>query len=299
MCYNSRVASLSIVIVNFNTRDLLRDCLHSVFASQGVETLDVWVVDNASADGSAAMVAAEFPNARLIANPDNHGYAYANNLALRQCRSDYALLLNPDTVLPPDALARTIAFFEQQPDAGVVGPRLVRLDGSLDMACRRSFPTPEVSFYHMVGLSRLFPRSRRFGRYNMTFLAEDQTAEVDSVVGAYMMLRGEILAQVGLLDEQFFMYAEDLDWCKRIKEAVNPRTRRPWQVWYLPSVQVLHVKRASSTGSARAQQAFNDTMLQFYRKHYAAATPFWLDRLVVGGISLRAALVRLRAGRAA
>ncbi|MBI5878265.1 MAG: glycosyltransferase family 2 protein [Chloroflexi bacterium] len=289
------MASLSIVIVNFNTCELLRDCLRSVLASQAIAVPEVWVVDNASSDGSAAMVRAEFPSVRLIANADNRGYAYANNLALRQCRADFVLLLNPDTVLPPDALARTLEFFAAHPDAGVVGPRLVRPDGSLDMACRRSFPTPEVSFYRMAGLSRLFPRSPRFGRYNMTFLSAEQTAEVDSVVGAFMLVRGEILSQVGLLDEQFFMYAEDLDWCKRIKEAANPRTGRPWQVWYASHVHVLHVKRAASTGSVRAQQAFNDTMLQFYRKHYAATTPFWLDRLVVGGITLRGLLVRMRA----
>ena len=178
------------------------------------------------------MVGTEFPQARVIASPENRGFAAANNLALRGCRADFVLLLNPDTILPPDALAQAIAFLNDRPDAGVVGPRLVRPDGSLDLACRRSFPTPEISFYRMVGLSRLFPKSRMFGRYNMTYLDPAQTTEVDAVVGACMLIRGELLAQVGLLDEQFFMYAEDLDWCKRIKEAVNPRTGRHWQVWY-------------------------------------------------------------------
>jgi N-acetylglucosaminyl-diphospho-decaprenol L-rhamnosyltransferase len=293
------VPELCIVIVNYNTRDLLRDCLRSVFASQAVPSLETWVVDNASGDGSAEMVRAEFPQVRLIANKDNRGYAAANNLALKQCQAKYVLLLNPDTVLPPEALAQAIDFLATHPDAGVVGPKLVRLDGSLDLACRRSFPTPEISFYRMVGLSRLFPKSRLFGRYNLTYLDPAQTAQVDSVVGAFMLVRAELLRQVGLLDEQFFMYAEDLDWCKRIKEAANPRTGQHWQVWYYPVVQVLHVKRASSSASARAQQAFNETMLQFYRKHYAPSTPFWLDWLVVGGISLRGWLVRLQSGQAA
>ena len=244
------------------------------------------------------MVRAEFPQARLVGNTENRGYAYANNLALRQCRADFVLLLNPDTIVPPDAFAQSVAFFAEHPDAGVVGPKLVRRDGSLDLACRRAFPTPEVSFYRMLGLSRLFPKSRRFGRYNMTFLDPDESAEVDAVVGAYMMVRGELPAQVGVLDEQFFMYAEDLDWCKRMKEAVNPRTGQHWQVWYNARVQVLHVKRAASTGNARAQRAFNDTMLQFYRKHYAAQTPFWLDRLVVGGIAMRGLVTRMRSERA-
>ena len=157
----------------------------------------------------------------------------------------------------------------------------------------------QISFYRMVGLSRLFPKSRLFGRYNLTYLDPAQTAEVDSVVGAFMLVRAELLRQVGLLDEQFFMYAEDLDWCKRIKDAVNPRSRRHWEVWYYPAIQVLHVKRASSLRSGRAQKAFNDTMLQFYRKHYAAGTPFWLDWLVVGGITLRGWFTRLHPWQAA
>jgi N-acetylglucosaminyl-diphospho-decaprenol L-rhamnosyltransferase len=293
------VTDLCIVIVNYNTRDLLRNCLKSVFASQRVRCIEVSVVDNASSDGSADMVRAEFPNVRLIASSENRGYAAANNLALCGCHATYALLLNPDTVLPPDALAKAIEFMEMHRDAGVVGPKLVRPDGSLDLACRRSFPTPAVSFYRMVGLSFLFPRSHVFGRYNMTYLKPDQMAEVDAVVGAFMLVRGEILQQVGLLDEQFFMYAEDLDWCKRIKEAVNPRTGHHWQVWYYPAITVLHVKRASSARSVRAQRAFNETMLQFYRKHYAPSTPFWLDWLVVAGIALRGWLMRLRSWQTA
>jgi N-acetylglucosaminyl-diphospho-decaprenol L-rhamnosyltransferase len=288
------VSDLCVVIVNYNTRDLLRDCLRSVFASRGVGELAVCVVDNASSDGSAAMVGTVFPQVRVIASHENRGFAAANNLALRNCRSAFVLLLNPDTILPQDALAQAIAFLANHPDAGVVGPKLMRPDGSLDLACRRSFPTPEISFYRMTGLSRLFPKSRLFGRYNLTYLDPNQTTEVDAVVGAFMLLRGELLEQVGLLDEQFFMYAEDLDWCKRIKETVNPQTRRHWQVWYDPAIQVQHVKRASSSRSVKAQRAFNDTMLQFYRKHYATSTPFWLNGLVVGGIVLRGWLVRLR-----
>jgi hypothetical protein len=289
---------LCIVIVNYNTRDLLRACLRSVFASQGVGDLMVYVVDNASPDGSAAMVRDEFPQARLIVNEQNLGYAAANNLALRQSNARYVLLLNPDTVLPRDALAQAIAFMGAHPNAGAMGPKLVRPDGSLDLACRRSFPTPAVSCYRMLGLSQLFPRSRIFGRYNLTYLDPAVTTEVDSVVGAFMLARGVLLTQVGLLDEQFFMYAEDLDWCKRIKESINPCTGQHWQVWYDASITVLHVKRAASAHSPRAQRAFNETMLQFYRKHYAATTPFWLDWLVVGGIALRGLMARAQEWRA-
>ncbi len=277
---------LGIVIVNYNTCELLRRCLQTVFASVGV-TARVCVVDNASADGSADMVAAEFPQVVLIANAENLGYPTANNQGLRALgftpQADapprFALLLNPDTELPPDALAKVVAFMASHPEAGVVGPKLERLDGSLDLACRRSFPTVKISFYHMTGLSRLFPRSRRFGQYNLTYLDPDETVEVDSVVGAFMLVRTAALLQVGLLDETFFMYGEDLDWAYRLKQA-------GWKVYYYPEVTVLHVKRASSRQNPRARVEFWRAMEIFYRKHYAAETPRPLHYLVVGAVRL-------------
>jgi GT2 family glycosyltransferase len=157
----------------------------------------------------------------------------------------------------------------------------------LDLACRRSFPTPEVSFYRLIGLSRLFPHSRRFGRYNLTYLDPDQVAEVDSVVGAFMLVRSEAVAQAGLMDEQFFMYGEDLDWAYRIKSA-------GWKIYYNPAVTVLHIKRAASRHSKRAQIEFYRAMDIFYRKHYAAQTPWWLHLLIVGAISSRLKLEKLR-----
>ncbi|MGD2146573.1 MAG: glycosyltransferase, partial [Anaerolineae bacterium] len=210
---------LGIVVVSYNTRQLLHACLRSVYASQGDFVFRVCVVDNASADGSPDMVAEAFPEAILIANEENLGYPAANNQGLRafgfvdqsgssasataQSASlpSFTLLLNSDTELPADALAAMLAFMADHPRAGAAGPRLVRPDGSLDLACRRSFPSPEVSFYRMIGLSRLFPRSRRFGRYNLTYLDPTQVAEVDSVVGAFMLVRKEAILQVGLMDE--------------------------------------------------------------------------------------------------
>jgi len=283
---------LSIIIVNYNTHDRLRDCLRSVYASGGDFAFEVWVVDNASTDGSAAMVREEFPQAQLIESPVNGGYAYANNLGLRAAGFDpqtsdprpqppkYALLLNPDTVLPPRALAEMLAFMEVHPEAGAAGPKLVLADGRLDLACRRSFPTPEVAFYRLVGLSKLFPRSRRFARYNLTYLDPDEEAEVDSVVGAFMMVRGEAIQQVGLLDERFFLYGEDLDWALRLKEA-------GWKIYYNPRVAVLHYKREATRHSSRARYEFYRAMYLFYRKHYAAQTPFWLHWIILGGIALR------------
>lgn len=286
---------LVVVIVNYNTRELLRGCLGSIFVSEGQLSFEVCVVDNASSDGSAEMVRAEFPGVQLIANRENAGFARANNLGLRQYgfgrkggqTPRYALLLNPDTLLPPHALKTMLEFMDGRPDVGVAGPKLVLPDGQLDLACRRSFPSPEVSFYRMIGLSRLFPRHARFGRYNLTYLDPDQTAEVDSVVGAFMLVRGEAVAQVGLLDERYFMYGEDLDWAFRIKGA-------GWKVVYYPAVTVLHIKRAASQHSSKAQLEFYRAMDIFYRQHYAAETPRWLHWLILSAIRGRWLLVHLR-----
>lgn len=287
---------LGIVILNWNTRDLLRACLHSVLASRGPLAFEVCVVDNASGDGSAAMVRAEFPQVRLVENPVNNGYAAGNNLGLRvfgfgapapAAPPRYALLLNPDTVVPATALAELVAYLDAHPEAGVAGPKLVLPDGRLDLACRRSFPTPEVSFWRLTGLSRLFPRSRRFGRYNLTYLDPDVETEVDAVVGACMLVRGEAIARAGLLDEHFFMYGEDLDWALAIRQA-------GWGARYYPRVTVLHVKRAASRRSRKAQIAFHEAMLYFYNKHYARVTPFWLGALVVLGIRLNLAVTIMR-----
>lgn len=286
---------LAIVVVSYNVCDLLRRCLKSVFASQGDFSFQVCVLDNASADRSVPMVRDEFPQVHLIASQKNLGYSAGNNAALRsfgrwqpQDGEDdfrpparYALLLNPDTELPPTALRDMLAFMDDHPKTGAAGPKLVLPNGDLDMACRRSFPSPEIIFYRVIQLSRLFPKSRRFGRYNLTYLDPDELTEVDSVVGAFMMVRAETLTQVGLMDERFFMYGEDLDWAKRIKEA-------GWKVFYNPGVQVLHVKRASSRQNRkRTRFEFERANLLFYRKHYQATTPPWLNALILTAVAVR------------
>jgi N-acetylglucosaminyl-diphospho-decaprenol L-rhamnosyltransferase len=277
----SNVLDLSVVIVNWNTKDLLRGCLTSLYDSEGDFSFETVVVDNCSSDGSAEMVREEFPQVHLIESEINGGYAYANNQGLRCFHARYYLLLNPDTVLPPDALRRMLEFLDNHPEVGIAGPKLVMADGELDMACRRSFPTPENSFYKLFGLSRFFPNSERFGRYNLTYLDPDQVAEVDSVVGAFMMVRREVVEEVGCLDEQYFMYAEDLDWALRAKRA-------GWKVYYYPEVTVLHYKRQSSQQNKdRSNYEFWRAMYIFYRKHYAHETPLWLHYLVLGGLSVR------------
>jgi N-acetylglucosaminyl-diphospho-decaprenol L-rhamnosyltransferase len=207
----------------------------------------------------------------------------------------FALLLNPDTVVPPEALGQMLAFCEEHPAAGVVGPKLIRLDGSLDKACRRSFPTPESALWHLARVDHIFPKSRRFARYDLTYLDPDVVTQVDAVVGAFMLVRREAIRQVGLLDEHFWMYGEDLDWAKRIKDG-------GWQVWYNPAVVVLHIKEAASRHSYRARVEFYRALVLFYEKHYRSQTPCWLDWCIRSGIAFFGGLDllwrRLRIGRA-
>lgn len=303
---------LAIVIVSYNTRDLLRDCLRSIEPHTSALELDTWVVDNHSRDGSADMVRAEFPHVHVIASQRNGGYAYANNLALRavlaaelsglsseqsktnaaasssdsagstqHSTADYVLLLNPDTVVPAGALDALVAFMQANSAVGACGPKLIMADGKLDLACRRSFPTPGAFIYHAIGLSKLFPRSRRFGSYNMTYLPDDMQTEVDSVVGACMLVRAGVAREVGLLDETYFMYGEDLDWAFRIKQY-------GWKIMYVPSVSVHHYKRASSNQRPiQSIRAFYDAMRVFHRKHYAPTTPAPLNFAIEAGITLK------------
>lgn len=287
---------LGVVILSYNTRELLRACLHSILDGHERIAYALCVVDNASQDGSAEMVAAEFPQMHLIRNDSNPGYSAGNNLGLRWfgfghkavAQEDpvtprYALLLNPDTLLPPGTLTQMTEFLDGHPQAGVAGPRVRRPDGSLDKACRRSFPTPQISFYRMIGLARLFPNHPRFNAYNLGHLPEDGVYPVDAVVGAYMQVRREAMEDVGLLDEEFYMYGEDLDWAKRIQDA-------GWEVWYNGQAQITHVKEAASQYSGRSRVAFYEAMWIFYRKHYRAQTNWFLDKAILVGIGVKGGL---------
>ena len=311
------MARLAVVILNYNRGDLLRACLRSIEQAQSRHDVQVWVVDNASADDSVSVVRNEFPTVRLLVSERNGGFAAGNNLALREImgphpltpspvasdgrggidltsplptlatgegpgvRADYIMLLNNDTEVASGTLDALVDYLEAHADAGAVGPKVLLMDGSLDLACRRSFPTPEVSFYRMTGLSRLFPRSPRFGRYNMTYRDVDDEVEVDALVGAAMMLRAGVVREVGLLDERFFMYGEDLDWCFRIKSY-------GWRIVYVPRAVVHHHKRAASTRRAIPSiRAFYDAMRIFHRKHYARRTVAPLNWIVEASITAK------------
>ncbi len=284
-----------VIIPNYNTADYLVRCLNSLRAQQGGLPLEVYVVDNASGDESVTRVRQDYPEVHLLTSERNGGFAWAVNRALRLILDGrpkpptpyYALLLNPDTELPPDALRKMVAFMEAHPEAGAAGPKLVLGDGKMDLACRRSFPTADVAFFRLFGLSRLFPRSRLFGRYNLTYLDPDQTTEVDALSGAFMLVRGQVVEEVGLLDEAFFLYGEDLDWAYRIKA-------RGWKVYYYSQVEVRHWKRASSRTRARESlRDFYRAMRIFHRKHLASRYPKPVNFLIELGISLREGLALL------
>lgn len=264
---------LSVVLVSYNTRDLLEQALRSALeATAGLQT-EVFVVDNASRDGSAEMVAEKFPQVKLIRSPRNLGFAGGNNLALRQVQGRHVLLLNTDTVVRRDTLSCLVAFLDAHPEAGAVGCKILNPDGTLQLACRRGFPTPMAAFCKVSGLSRLFPRSRRLAAYNLTYLDPEQTSEVDALSGSCMMVRKAAMDQVGLLDEDYFMYGEDLDWCYRLRQA-------GWRIYYEPRTAIVHFKGESG----RAEQMkvlyrFYEAMSIFVRKHMQQRYryfPLWL-----------------------
>jgi len=273
------MSELSVIIVNYNTGALLRKCLDSVWP-QRPPGCEVFVVDNASADGSVEGLEAAFPGLRLIRNGRNDGYARANNQALRLAGGQYALLLNPDVTLEPGALAAALAYMDSQPYVGILGPRILRPDGRLDPPARRSFKTPGTYLYKALGLSRLFPRHPRFGRYYLSYLDEMATADVDSVVGAFLLIRREVIERIGLLDERFFMYCEDEDWCWRAKQA-------GWRVVYYPAAVVRH-SRGSSTSKHPFRMAYHlhRSYFLYHRKNIAPRYPAIVNAAVYAGIAL-------------
>ena len=271
---------LSVIIVNYNVRPFLENALVSLQKALTGLQGEIVVVDNASDDGSVEMVRSKFPHVRLIANSRNTGFAEANNRALEQASGRYVLLINPDTIVQEDTLRTMITFFERNPDAGLAGCTILNPDGSLQLACRRSFPTPWVAFTKIIGLSSLFPKAKLFGRYNLTYLNPDETYEVDAVSGSFMFVRREVLNQVGGLDEQFFMYGEDLDWCYRIQRA-------GWKIFYVHSTKIIHYKGESAKRSDLDEvRLFYDAMHLFVKKHFRRPSVSHL--ILRGGIALRA-----------
>ncbi|AFH59680.1 glycosyltransferase family 2 protein [Paenibacillus caseinilyticus] len=271
---------LSIIILNYNTRELTLQCLESVYQSQGC-SFEVIVVDNASKDDSVATIGREYPSVTLVANSANVGYSKGNNQGMRLAKGRYILLLNSDTVIEPDTLKIMVDLMDKNPRFGAAGCKIVLPDGSLDKACKRGFPTPSASFYYAFGISKLFPKSAKFNQYQLSHLDPDEEYPVDCLVGAFMMVRKEAIERVGMLDEEFFMYGEDIDWCYRIKQA-------GWGIYYYPRTQIIHYKGASSRRKPfKIIYEFHRAMFLFHKKHFQRKYSFVTNGLVYAGISIK------------
>ena len=241
---------LSIVIVNYNVKYFLEQCIHSCQkAMNQMKSVhsdwdsEIWVVDNNSVDGSVEMVRERFPNVKLIANKDNKGFSMANNQAIRESHGDYALLLNPDTVVEEDTFLSCIEFMEANPDGGGLGVKMIDGKGHFLPESKRGLPAPDVAFYKIFGFSSLFPKSKVFGKYHLGFLDKEETHEVDVLAGAFMLLRRKTLDEIGLLDETFFMYGEDIDLSYRI-------TKGGYKNYYYPKTRIIHYKGESTKKTA-------------------------------------------------
>ena len=269
---------LSIGIVSWNTRDLLDACLRSIATAPDAVTREVIVVDNASADDTAEMVRDRHPDVTLIANADNRGYAAGNNQAIAAASGELILLLNPDIVVHPGGLETLVGVLRERPEAGAVAPRLILPDGSVQASCR-SFPTPDVVLYEALGLSRFFPRSRRFGKYRMTWWGYDDERPVDQPMASAFMVRRAVLDQVGGMDEDFPIFFNDVDLCKRIREA-------GWEIRFTPRASMDHVGGASTSQVRRRMIVESHrSFVRFYRKHYRGTLPWWQ---YVGALALLA-----------
>jgi len=253
---------LSIIIVNYNVRQFLENALTSIQRAMAGLEGEIFVVDNASDDGSAEMVRTKFAGVRLIENRENLGFARANNIALREARGRFLLLINPDTIVQEDTFSVMMKFFGEHPEAGLAGCKILNPDGSFQLACRRSYPTPWVAFTKIFGMSKIFPNSKLFGRYNLTYLSPDETYPVEAVSGSFMMMRKEVYDRVGGLDEAFFMYGEDLDWCYRVLRA-------GYSVYYVHDTKIVHFKGESTRRSDIDElKHFYQAMELFVEKHF-------------------------------
>lgn len=283
---------LSVIIVNYNVKYYVEQCLLSVQKALNGINAEVFVVDNHSRDASVEYLTDRFPHVRVISSNHNLGFARANNIAIRQCTGQYVLLLNPDTIVAEDTFHRVLSFMDATPQAGGVGVRMLNVNGSNAMESRRGIPSPLTSFYKMVGLCARYPKSRRFGRYYLSFLPWTEPAQIEVMSGAFCMMRHEALNQAGLLDEDFFMYGEDIDLSVRLLKA-------GWQNWYVPATIVHYKGESTQKSSFRYVHVFYDAMLIFFRKHYGHLS-LLISLPIKAAIVMKAtvALVRMQTSKA-
>jgi len=289
---------LSIIILNYNTKTLLEKCLRSVLKAKPAEfSWEIIVVDNASSDGSPIMVAKQFPQVILMTSQRNLGFSGGNNLGLRRAKGKFVLFLNSDTEVTKDAFSQILCFVEGDKQIGAATPKTMLVSGGMDPDCHRGFPTPWASFCYFSGLEKLFPTSRLFGQYHQHYLDLNQPHQIDAGFGTFMIVRRNVLEQVGGWDESYFFYGEDLDLFYRIKNA-------GWKVMFYPKVLLYHHKGASSglRGESKsvarpsrqvrlkAARESVKAMKIFYRKFYRDKYPGWLTWLILSGISVKGAL---------
>jgi len=275
---------LSIIIVNYNVKHFLEQCLISVFKALGDITSEVFVVDNNSVDGSCALVKERFPNVTLIENKKNHGFSYANNQAIKKANGEYILLLNPDTVVEEDTFSKCLNFMDTHPDAGGLSVKMIDGKGRFLPESKRALPTPAVAFYKIFGLSKLFPHSKKFARYHLGHLKDNEINEIEILPGAFMFLRKKALDKAGLLDETFFMYGEDIDLSYRI-------TLSGFKNYYYPETTIIHYKGESTKkGSLNYVFVFYQAMIIFANKHFSKKNAKIFSILINAAIYFRAFL---------
>ncbi|MBK7182895.1 MAG: glycosyltransferase [Bacteroidetes bacterium] len=273
---------LSVIIVNYNVQHFLEQCLHSVRKASKNVSLEVFVVDNNSVDGSVEMVKEKFPEVLLIENKKNTGFSYANNQAIKVSKGEYVLLLNPDTVVEEDTFEKVIGFMDAHPNAGGLGVKMLDGKGNFLPESKRGLPTPSVAFYKIFGLSKLFPKSKTFGKYHLGYLNKDQTNEVDILSGAFMLMRKSVLDKIGLLDETFFMYGEDIDLSYRIILG-------GYKNYYFPETRIIHYKGESTKkSSVNYVFVFYRAMVIFAEKHFSQNNAKLFSFLINLAIYLRA-----------
>jgi len=280
---------VSVIIVNWNTCKVTCDCLRSIYAQTATSKSEVIVIDNASTDESVRMIKEKFPQVTLIENSENKGFAAANNQGIRIAQGRYILLLNSDTLILDNAIFKTVAFADTHPEAAVVGCKVLNPDRTLQRTCFM-FPSLLNMVLSSTYLYKLFPRSKFFGREQMTWWDRNDIREVDVVTGCFMLVRREAVEQIGLLDERFFMYGEETDWCYRFKQG-------GWKILFTPSAEIIHLGGASTkqAGSKMALE-YVASMLRFFKKHkiwlsyrfaclllalrFFLRAPYWLGRVV-------------------
>jgi N-acetylglucosaminyl-diphospho-decaprenol L-rhamnosyltransferase len=271
---------LSVIIVSYNVKYFLEQCLCSVQRAMD-ENVEVFVVDNNSTDGTVTYLRERFPFVQFIVNDENVGFAKANNLALQKARGKYVLFLNPDTIIPGDLFTQCCSFMDAHDDAGALGVRMIDGSGEFLPESKRGFPSPWVAFCKMSGLTNLFPRSKTFAKYYLGHLPEKEINTVDALAGACMLVRKELLDKIGGFDEQFFMYAEDIDLSYRVQQA-------GYKNYYFPQTTIIHFKGESTRKDARYVRLFYNAMIQFAEKHFRKKSTI--------GTALLNAAIKMRAG---